>query len=64
MDVINNTLMLGLKVQSIRVGYFCEYLASTRRNCINEGRGFQLDTKELANKCKEVNKDISIIFHT
>jgi hypothetical protein len=63
-DVVKNALMLGLKVARIRVGHVEEDLESIKRNCISEGMGVQIDTRNLANQCKETQEDINMIVYS
>ena len=56
--------MLGLKVARIRVGHVEEDLESIKRNCISEGMGVQIDTRNLANQCKETQEDINTIVYS
>ena len=55
--------MLGVKVKLIRASRVDEDISKLNNNIISDGRGFQVDVKKLASKCKNVDKDIHVLVH-
>ena len=60
---VKNALMLGLKVERIRVCHVEEDLEPIKQNCISEGIATQINTYNLSNRCKETQEDINIIVY-